>query len=499
MLTAYLLDTAGILLLSRPFVGHRLPGIADDQLLLCGNGDPYVSDMLPPDIPLPAGGAPEQGYILHSALDTPVVLFATHPVGLLYAVATLRQAFASDAAALRLPNLSITDSPAFRWRGNNWSLFGEVGGWSYERGDGRPEFEKRVLRKLDLCLEYKINLVIMDGLGWNTARSLGYAPMMRRLNQAARRRGIRLLYAGYGSGYGCPCQDGTAFRNRRSYPDGEIYSCCGSPSRHSGVSRTMGTCLSNRKLLKLKQHELAEFVRQIEPGALYIHNLDESVLAESAKTWVMRCDDCRRQWPNDDVLAPDGLAGAMAWFYDRLADAINRVRNPKTGYDAKRDCLLLMVSPNYSDYSEADAAWRRYLDYYTTVGRIIRNPNVIIGLREQYCNAQSPEHRYAQMRQHLDQQGIALPLGTIAFTGGDGYYNNVPFLATPVLTGCFEGADLVLYANGNGYQEPQQLLNAEYCWNPTGSAFHAEPLPRRMVAAIRGPERRRGAPRGAVR
>ena len=63
-------------------------------------------------------------------------------------------------------------------------------------------------------------------------------------------------------------------------------------------------------------------------------------------------------------------------------------------------------------------------------------------------------------------------------SGGDGYFNNVPFIATSAMTGCFEGADMVLYANGNGYQEPQQLLNAEYCWNPTGSAFHAETLPK---------------------
>jgi len=420
---------------------------------------------------------PEQGYWLGADAGSAVVLYAAHPIGLLYAMATFLQLLEPVADGLCLAPVAIADGPAFRWRGSNWSLFGEIGGWSYERGDGRAAFEQRLLRKLDLCLQHKVNLAIVDGLGWDPERFPGYGAMMRRLNRAARLRGVHLLYTGYGSGYGCPSHSGPVFRNRQYYPDGPIYSCCGAPSVHAAVSSTMGTCLSHPELLRLKQANLVEFTRQVEPGALYIHNLDASLLSESEKLWRMRCPECRRRWPNDALAAADGMAGAFAWFYDQLAEAINGVRSPQSGYDAQRDCLLMMVSPNYSDCAEDDDAWRAYCEYYAVIGRSVRQPNLIVGFREQFCNHHAGGQRFAQLRQCLDREGARLAFGTIAFTGGDGYYNNVPFLATTVLTGCFQGADMVLHAHGNGYQEAQQLLNAEYGWNPLGSAFHREALP----------------------
>lgn len=477
LLREALRDRGGVRLRVTECLGPAPADTAPWDVVLCGNGDAAVRALFPPGLPDPAGPAPEQGYLLHAAPGLPVKLYARHPLGLLYAVTTLAQLLEPAGEGLCVPGVVIRDFPAFRWRGSNWNLFGEIGGWSYERGDGQAAFERRILRKLDLCLQCKANLVIADGLGWNSERFPGYGALMRRLNRAARLRGVRLLYTGYGSGYGCPSHDGPVFRNREQYPDGPVYPCCGVPSAHAAASSIMGTCLSNRGLLRLKQANLAEFAARVEPGALYIHNLDASVLAEAAPLWAMRCPRCRERWPNDALAAPDGMAGAFGWFYEQLAEAVNAVRNPRTGYEARRDCLLMMVSPNYGDCSEDDAAWEACCEYYAEVGRHIRQPNVIIGLREQFGHRRPGGLRFARLREHLDRHGVRVPFGTIAFTGGDGYYNNIPFLGTPVLTSCFRGADLVLHAHGNGYQEPQQLLNAEFSWNPARSAFHREPLP----------------------
>ena len=88
--------------------------------------------------------------------------------------------------------------------------------------------------------------------------------------------------------------DGTIFRNRKRYPDGPVYACCGMPGiKHTETSRTMGTCLSNRTLLKLKQQELVEFVRRVEPGMLYIHNVDAMGIKESTEVWRLRCPACQ--------------------------------------------------------------------------------------------------------------------------------------------------------------------------------------------------------------
>ena len=449
---------------------------APTDIVLCTDKEPGGMELLPEHLRALDGPNADQGYIIHSGEQTPIVLYAHSPVGLLHAVATLLQLIEpADQDRYELPGISIRDSPAFAIRGNNWNLFGEIGGWSYDRGDGREAYEQRIVRKLDLCWQHKVNLVIFDGLGWSTDRFPGYAPMMQRLNEAARLRGVRLLYSGYGSGYGARCNSGESFRNRTHYPDGPVYPCFGCPSADGeDIARTMGSCLSNQDLLQLKQQELTEFVERVEPGALYIHNLDISHISEAQIAWPLRCPACRERWPNDAIAAADGMAGAYAWFYDALADAINQIANPASDYCAERDCLLFMVSPNYSSYDADDDEWQAHCDYFEVLAGELRNRNIVLGLREQFCNQDGTGGRYAQLRRRLDRTGRGTAFGGFCFMGGGGYYNNLPFIATPALAGCFEGADAVVHANGNGLHEPQQLLNAEYGWNPRGSAFHIE-------------------------
>lgn len=448
------------------------------DILLCADGSAALASLVGSDLARLERLAWQQGYAIRSAADTPVVLYACAAAGLRHAVATLLQLVREEGRDLLLDNVEIKDWPEFEYRGNNWLLANELYGWSYDRGDGLKAYEKRILRKLDLCALYKINLVGFDGFGWNPERFPGYGALMRRLAREARQRGIKLEFGGYGSGYGMQgAYDGKIFQNRKRYPDGPVYPCCGMPGiTHTETSRTMGTCLSNRALLTLKQEELVEFVRRVEPGMLYIHNVDAMGIKESTEVWKLRCPACRKKWPNDAVVAADGMAGAFASFYNALAEAVNKVRNPKTGYDAARDCLLMMVSPAYTSLEEADHEWQKECGYFTLMSRLCRERNIVFGLREQFCNHQDASLRYRQLRERVDADGKGHRFANIYFYGGDGFTSSYPFLATPVMNRYFQGAHIIMPGNGDGYQEPQQLLHAEYSWNPHGSAFHVEPM-----------------------
>jgi len=138
---------------------------------------------------------------------------------------------------------------------------------------------------------------------------------------------------------------------------------------------------------------------------LYIHNVDAMGIHESAEVWKMRCPACRKKWPSDEVVAEDGMAGGFAFFYDELARAVNKVRNPKSGYDAKRDCLLLMVSPAYTRLDEADKQWKKESAYFTLMSRPCKERNIVFGLREQFCEEKDASLRFRQLRESLDRDG----------------------------------------------------------------------------------------------
>ena len=262
-----------------------------------------------------------------------VELVSLEPEGLLRGAASLLQLLRSESGASRLPCVAITDWPDFRYRcASDWLLNVEVNRWAYDWGDGPAKYLARVKRKLDFCFLYKINQVWFDGLGWNVDRFPGYAALMRQCTRYARQRGIKLTFAGYGGGYGTSYQQsdiyrcgyfGQTFFNRRPYPDGPQYFCRGMDRVE--ISRVYGTCLSNEELARAKLAELKRFVSEVEPGFLYLHDTDTGTYASSRDAWRMRCDECRRRWPSDDVESPQGQAAAMASWYAKIRGALGPI------------------------------------------------------------------------------------------------------------------------------------------------------------------------------
>lgn len=394
----------------------------------------------------------------------------------IYAMSTLLQLTEFKDGKVILPEGNILDDPEFETRGVNWNLFVECRGWSQDNGDGQDAFIERFISGLDTLAFFKLNAAFVDGFGWNPERFPGYGELMRRLNREARRRGVKLIFGGYNAGYGAQWRDfdGPVFRNLRSYPDGEPYPCL-DPQRHSGISSTMGTCLTNPGLNALKKRNLCEFIQAVEPGMLYLHGMDIAYQEEAVRAWTTRCPECRRRWPNDDVNAVDGMAGAFAAFYDELAEAVSSVRNPESGYDAARDCSLVMISPNYTSFSENDREWRFHLGYFKTLSSCLKNKGIHLGFREQFFNQPEGGPRFAQLRETV---GRDQKLMVIYFSSGSSFYNSLPVTADTACVKCFAGVNAVITGSGNAFQEPRQAITAEYLWNPAGSAFPVQ-LPER--------------------
>ncbi len=415
------------------------------------------------------GPCGEQAYFLavEGGPSGRVICGATARQGLRYAEATLRQLRVPSQGEERVQEAEIVDWPDFQYRLNDWLIWSEIGCWSYDRGDGKEAFLRRAKDKLQWSADHKLNVILLDGMGWNAERFPGYGAMMRELNAYARGLGIHLMYSGYGSGYGMGrLYGGQIFENRVAYPRGERYACCGHPVRGRGQSRFMGTCISNDALMRLKQQELGRFVRSVHPGALYIHNLDIDDFTNLGLSWQQRCARCRERWPNDDPLAPDGAAGAYAHHYDSLTDAVFGVEDEEAGYRAARDCFLVHVSPAYGGYETPDEEWDRNLQYFAAVSRCMRNvANVCFGTREHLTRHRSSRRRLKQMAEVLHQQGQGHGICAILFHGCDGFFNDHLFSAAPTLSGFYQGATVLMNSSGTAYQEPLQLLNAEFAWN----------------------------------
>lgn len=407
--------------------------------------------------------AMEQGYIIKGLNDGRILVFAHSYTGIMYAISTLIQ-----IPAIKY-EFEIKDYPDFRYRGNKWLIWAEIEVWSYDYGDGIEEYKKRIIRKFDLCLKYKVNMILFDGWGADTERTPHYKELIRYFNKEARKRGIYLIFSAYTMSYGLSAHKygkhfGKVYKNISNYPNGEEYSCIGTTYV---PGRKFGTCLSNDALMEDKLEELRNFVREVQPGALYLHNFDAHLIY--ADWWIIRCDECRKKWPNDDLFAKDGMAGAFAYFFDRLNGGLKDIT--VDDYDSSRDLLIFNVSPGYmsddaddSDIEISSEFWKKVLEYSTV------KKNVFPTFREMYCNKEDKRLRVADILNDKlkGEQGY----GIINFSGGDGFYTDKLFFVSSVLNYMFKGAEALITCSGNSFQEPLQLFNAEYMWNSTNSSFY---------------------------
>lgn len=407
---------------------------------------------------------------------------ANAPAGLLYAMATLRQLLArSPSGAVSLPRCQIYDYPDIEYRcAARWLVELEGSRMMYDWGDGREKMLERYRRKIDFCMRYKINMAFFEGFEWRTDKYPQYVEDIRTLNHYAAERNVMLEFGGHGIGFGgfpghtLEGLKGLGGYNRYSYPDGEIYSCGRVPGvdfdrfRPSITSDAMhnGTCRSNDALNALKQKELAEYVRLLEPRVLYIHNEDIAAYSEFAEMWQHRCPACRRRWPNDAIASEDGAAGAIGHGLQCLYEGISSVRNADTGYHGERDCLVIFASPTYGAMEDKDDIWDGISDFWTVVSRVMKNSSrILFCVREQFYREDGNTLRIRELADRLQREGGNHGLFGFIVSGADLYSDAALFTAAPRMNHFFAGARALFNFNGGLFASPQEIYNAEYAWN----------------------------------
>jgi len=414
--------------------------------------------------------------------------------GLLRAAATLFQLTTLENDHAIVPYAVINDWPDFRYRcASDWLINVECNRWAYDWGDGREAFLKRIKRKLDFCFEYKINMVWFDGFGWNTERFPGYASLMKECTRYARRLGIKLVFAGYGGGYGTAYQQaeiyrcgyfGNVYRNRRPYPNGEEYDCCGMPA-YGGKSRRYGTCLSNEQLKSAKLEEMKRFVTEVNPGFMYIHDIDAGLWLATGEAWKQRCGECRKRWPSDELFGVDGQAGAYASWFKQVRQELSAL--PSSGdYTPVRDLVLIFTSPLYTFYAEPGPKnlWALEMRYFDSLSRLIGPEHGIeFGLREQFYYAGNRK-KIGNLRDMMEQNGNEHGIHVIAFGGGDNYINDDPTNISGAMAHFYDGAESVCLSNGGMHEEPVQMLNAEFLWNGSAGGHRENPKNETEAVAV---------------
>ncbi len=425
-----------------------------------------------------------QAYVIKTDLQGQrILLLGSAPQAVLYAATTLVQLWSVKDGELAIPEVEVRDYPDFKYRAAaDWLMRAELNRWGYDWGDGRRAYMERIKRKLDFCVRFKINMVFFDGFGWIAEKTPGYGAMMRELNSYARERGIKLVYAGFGANFDPLKVEpehniGKVFLNRSSYPNGPLYACYG--ELRTPLHPTMGTCRSNEAQNRQIVGAITELVRTVEPGALYIHHEDTGHYKSNVERWKARAPGCKSRWPNDDFAAIDGGAGALAYRYGQIVESVQRVRNPDTGYDAARDCTIILISPPYGIDSgrsgladvdtDEDLNWEKTLEFWANaVSLLPSQDNVEVGFREIFPRQGTGEPWIQSFRKRMASRGLS-DKSFMFFLGGADQYSggvfNYPYAATPVMNGIFEGAEAIYNFSGGVHQEPLQVVNAEFSWN----------------------------------
>ena len=401
----------------------------------------------------------EQAYVIRCG-KSQIAVVGGSVQGTLYGAMTLLQLFQREGGNVFMPGVHVRDWPDFKYRvAENWTYtegrahWGR--GWCYDWGDGVENYKTRVAAVFDRCLRYKINMICFSADFYGAASWDGDDfPLQKELNQLADDRGIKLMIGGLG--IGC---EGTGLLNRKSYPDGEEYLCL--------TTKTMGNCRSNDQLTRRVQDRLRNYVQKTEPRALYIHHEDSDTYASAQWLWDHRCEDCKRRWPSEEMAAAQGAAGAFTHGYNAICDAVFSVKNAETGYDASRDCLVILISPTYTAYFESDAVWDKQLAYWGTVSKLLKHSkNVCLGFREQFLRHDNNKKRILEMSDAIRPQGNGPGLFLFVVSPASLYRMGPLFSPVPAaMSKLNQGTDAAYYMCGRIFQEPLILLNAAQMWN----------------------------------
>jgi hypothetical protein len=150
------------------------------------------------------------------------------------------------------------------------------------------------------------------------------------------------------------------------------------------------------------------------------------------------------------------------------------VKNPETGYDAARDCTIILVSPVYDTNPESKTDWDNVLNLWRSIGKALpRSSNVEICFREIFPLKGSTRKWIPDFNRAMSEERLPFKAFMFFAGGGDNYQSDYPVVASPTLNRSFLGAETIYNGGGGINQEPFQLINAEYSWNSRSSGYSA--------------------------
>jgi hypothetical protein len=238
----------------------------------------------------------------------------------------------------------------------------------------------------------------------------------------------------------------------------------------------LGSCRANEELNGQKAEELRQFVEAVEPGALYIHHEDYGDFQGTEAFWKKRCSRCRNRWPNDSLVAKDGGAGGFANGYSALAQAVNSVKNPASGYDASRDCQIILISPVYVPDSEKSEHWAEVLELWQNIAlQLPKVQNLQVGLREIFPQRHGGTKFTQEFKFAMEHVGLSIGSFLFYAGGADNFRSDYPLTGAPALNAMFLGARTIYNSTGDFYREPMEIIAAEYSWNAHSPGFR-DPL-----------------------
>ncbi|NCO42370.1 MAG: hypothetical protein COZ06_29155 [Armatimonadetes bacterium CG_4_10_14_3_um_filter_66_18] len=233
--------------------------------------------------------------------------------------------------------------------------------------------------------------------------------------------------------------------------------------------------VSREEMQEAKLAELSQFVAEVQPAFMYVHDIDAGTFADSRHAWGVRCAECRRRWPSDEMTSPDGQAGAVAAWFRKLRQRLSAV-SVAEGYCPGDDLVCVFTSPVYTHRHEGGQpeVWEQEVAYFRLLSSLVgplRGGQ--FGLREQLLHP-GGEARIAQLRRALDEVGNGHGLHVFSFGGGDNYQTDDLVNVLGALAHLYRGAESVSLCNGGVHEEPVQLMNADFLWSGAAQGYAEE-------------------------
>jgi hypothetical protein len=175
---------------------------------------------------------------------------------------------------------------------------------------------------------------------------------------------------------------------------------------------------------------------------------------------------------------------------------VRSVKHSASGYDASRDCQIILVSPVYVPDSPESEVWAGVLELWKNIGlQLPEADDVQVCFRETFPQ-QYGAAKWTQLFKNVTT-GAGLNLGIFLFFAGgaDNFLSDYPLSGVPSMNAMFQGARAMYNASGDFFQEPMELIDAEYSWNMRSTGFFRDPLTYKEAESERLRYIRPGEPR----